>query len=1104
MRKSRLGRLVASLIVIMFIFSMATFNFSMAATTNVANTNLTVHFKNISGWGIPNIYYYASGKTGPSWPGIKMNSEANGWYSYTISGWSSASVLFNDGKNQMPGPGQPGVNVTQESWYKDGKLYTSNPEQTIIPTSISITSASSVNVGSTIPLSSIVTYSDGSQKNDSATWTISDSTVGTLDSTTGSQVNLKGVTKGTVTVTASVGSISVSKSITIVDNQVSSGIKVHFYTTWTSPKIYYWAVQPTSAMASASWPGVAMTAEGNGWYNYQFNNVTSTNIIFNGSNQQTADLSRTSGEWWYKDNAWYSSNPDKDVTAPTVTTTPSEGNQEATSLDVTLNVKDDKDSNPKAYYTIDGTDPVIGQNLYSGKINIAKDTIIKVIAVDASGNKSSIYTFSFKLGRDVTPPVVTTSVAPDTYKDGQIVSLTVKDNMDPNPKVYYTTDGSEPTTNSALYNGTGIAINKTTTISTLGIDSSGNKVVQYFRFVIGNDVTRTDFRDESIYFVITTRFYDGDTTNNVHCWDDTKAGNPDSDPAWRGDFEGLIQKLDYIKALGFSAVWITPIVKNASGYDYHGYHAINFSEIDPRYATKSKGETAEQSYQRLINEAHKRGMKIIQDIVLNHTSNFGEENLFPMFKRNSPTGLNETANNAITQVINPWLPKNYDSLTPSQQFDARISAMKNDSTDTNNIYHHEKSLSWESYTVQTGQIAGDCVDLNTENPAVQNYLTKAYDKYIDMGVDSFRVDTVKHISRLDFNNSFIPEFKKRGGDNFYMFGEVCSRYRDVWNSGIPAISAPFYTWKESKTYPWGDLAANTQSVAQNWQDNSTTANQPTSNNAFLNGNSYHTPDWSKRSGLDVIDFPMHWAFNNARDAFSTALGGDKYYSDPTWNVTYVDSHDYAPDGAPENQRFAGSQDTWAENLDLMFTFRGIPCILYGSEVEFQKGMPIDVGPNAPLSKTGRAYFGDKIEGNVSVTDFGKYTNATGTMAQTLNYPLAQHIRRLNQIRRAVPALRRGEYSTEGVSGDGMAFKRRYTDSSKGIDSYCLVSVSGNATFTGVLNGTYVDVITGDTKTVTNGTLTANCSGKGNMRVYVLNLSGNAAPGKVGDAGTYLK
>ena len=81
---------------------------------------------------------------------------------------------------------------------------------------------------------------------------------------------------------------------------------------------------------------------------------------------------------------------------------------------------------------------------------------------------------------------------------------------------------------------------------------------------IYGDYERTDLREDSIYFVITTRFYDGDKDNNVHCWDDGQANNPDDDPAWRGDFKGLIEKLDYIKALGFTAVWIiqrlTPVM----------------------------------------------------------------------------------------------------------------------------------------------------------------------------------------------------------------------------------------------------------------------------------------------------------------------------------------------------------------------------------------------------------------------------------------------------------------------------------------------------------------------------------------------------------------
>ena len=71
---------------------------------------------------------------------------------------------------------------------------------------------------------------------------------------------------------------------------------------------------------------------------------------------------------------------------------------------------------------------------------------------------------------------------------------------------------------------------------------------------------RTDFRDESIYFMMTTRFYDGDTGNNVLCWDNQSEQIKTKDPCWRGDFQGVIDKLDYIKALGFTAIWITPVV----------------------------------------------------------------------------------------------------------------------------------------------------------------------------------------------------------------------------------------------------------------------------------------------------------------------------------------------------------------------------------------------------------------------------------------------------------------------------------------------------------------------------------------------------------------
>ena len=744
---------------------------------------------------------------------------------------------------------------------------------------------------------------------------------------------------------------SISYTDPVSQSTVNTSIKVHFKSSWGQPNIYYWNTSPSSSVKN--WPGTSMTSEGNNWYYYEIPNVSSANLIFNGNGNQTGDLSRTSGEWWFKDNQWYSSNPE--------------------------NVFDDDDKE-------------------------------------------------------------------DDKEDDKDDDDTDNDDTD-----------------------------------------DGDKDV--------NTGDRTDFRDETIYFVMTSRFYDGDSSNNVHCWDDAKAGNPDSDPAWRGDFQGLIDKLDYIKALGFTAIWITPVVENASGYDYHGYHAIDFSQVDPRY--ESEGAT----YQDLIDAAHEKGLKIIQDIVLNHTGNFGEENLFPLFEKDYST--EDTADNLVLIDFYNRLPSNYQSLTPSAQYNARITAMKEGINDTENIYHHEKSLSWEGYTVQTGQIAGDCVDLNTENPKVIDYLVDSYTKYINMGVDAFRLDTVKHISRLTLNNEYIPAFKAAGGEDFYMFGEVATRYRQVWNNNIPAISTPFYTWKETKDYSWSTLAEREQSTLQHWNDNQQVNEQPTSKNHLLNGNTYHTTDESIRSGLDVIDFPMHWNFNNARDAFNVAVSGDQYYSDATWNVTYVDSHDYAPDCAPENQRFAGSQDTWAENLNLMFTFRGIPAIYYGSEIEFMKGAPIDVGPNAPLSTTGRAYFGDNIEGSVNVTDFAQYTSATGAMAETLNHPLSKHIQRLNLIRSQIPALRKGQYSTENVSGD-MAFKRRYTNEEEGVDSFVCVSITNGATFNNIPNGKYVDAITGDVKNVTNGTLSIPSVGKGNMRIYVLDLPGNSAPGKIGEAGAYLK
>ena len=649
---------------------------------------------------------------------------------------------------------------------------------------------------------------------------------------------------------------------------------------------------------------------------------------------------------------------------------------------------------------------------------------------------------------------------------------------------------------------------------------------------------RTDFRDESIYFVLTTRFYDGDPSNNWQCWDNQDAN--EGDPAWRGDFKGLIDKLDYIKALGFTTVWITPVVQNASGYDYHGYHAMDMSSVDCRLTSKAgadNGVSEDIDFQKVIDEAHARGMKIVLDIVLNHTGNFGERRLCQLFRRDVDANQ-ATIDKCMIPITrddtddwgNPGrLPTDYLSLPGGEQYQSRLHEMKNNdgiNHDTHNYWHHKADFNWDDDTRWWGQIAGDCVDLNTENPAVYKYVRECYGEFIKMGVDGFRIDTSGHIPRTTFNKAFIPYFaqlgeqykdKRLNGCPFYMFGEVCARFQgSVTYRCLPPLSPYFYTWKsddgllarwnDDATY-WDTVEIGPQTPAtsldnqllaeEEYAANKSEASQPRSDNAWLKGNDYHRPDHSSASGMNVIDFPVHYSFNSVGSVWGL-FDSDDYYNDATYNVVYVDSHDYSP-GPNDANRFNGGTDQWAENLSLMFTFRGIPCLYYGSEVEFRKGIKIDNGPNGPLSATGRAYFGGYIKGEVTVSDFGLYTDATGNMATTLSRPLAKHISRLAQIRQHVPALRKGQYSKQGckASSGGYAFKRRYV--ADGIDSYALVSISSGATFTGVLNGRYMDVVSGDVKEVTDGTLTTRSfSGKGRMCVYVL-----GATEKIGIDGPYL-
>lgn len=133
-----------------------------------------------------------------------------------------------------------------------------------------------------------------------------------------------------------------------------------------------------------------------------------------------------------------------------------------------------------------------------------------------------------------------------------------------------------------------------------------------------------DWDEAVIYFMVTDRFFDGNSSNNTKNGANTYGDNPGLYHG--GDFAGVTAKLDYLKDLGVNTIWITPIVDNIEGTNvsgtgssdvpynaaYHGYWADNFEALNPALGT-------EQELAELIEEAHNRDMKIMVDVVLNHT-----------------------------------------------------------------------------------------------------------------------------------------------------------------------------------------------------------------------------------------------------------------------------------------------------------------------------------------------------------------------------------------------------------------------------------------------------------------------------------------------------
>lgn len=591
--------------------------------------------------------------------------------------------------------------------------------------------------------------------------------------------------------------------------------------------------------------------------------------------------------------------------------------------------------------------------------------------------------------------------------------------------------------------------------------------------------TGIDFREETIYFVITTRFFDGDESNNYYNRDRIKIG----DPHWRGDLKGLAQKLDYIKDLGFTAIWITPPVENRSGLDYHGYHAYDWTKIDPRLESK------DFKYRDFINACHAKGIKVIQDVVINHSSNYGIrgkvfiDRLPLKYFRKSGVAFTAPYEKNLGDYRSPFREDNDNPVAPAwfrerQSSDPDGTAPLVDpktgvtvpkenydpnrffGTDAQGLdpawYHLNGFIAggdWENPgALQTKHMAGDTIDLATGRENVKEYLNGAIFKYLDMGVDAIRLDTVKHVERGELL-TYVDAWKKRK-PGLFVFGECLV-----------------------KGLGWGDLGG----------DNAPSQIRPWWYTRL--GGDPRNPNSGGDSGFSVLDFSLFSTFrDNVTRGHFGGIGGvlsmDWVYGDATSLVTFFQNHDVGPDN-DFKYRFGGEAWKAALAYNVLWTIRGIPCLYYGEEAEFMKGAPEDVcGEKDTIDTTGRAYFGDRLK--------------EGAEARTRSGPLYAHIKRLNLIRRSIPALQKAPMGSVSEWGSGMSFVRDYA----GGKSYAVVGLAAGCdqdiTVSGVRNGTYRDAVTGGIATVANGVLVFHVRGN-SIGVWVLD-----GPGKIGSDGEFLR
>ena len=280
-----------------------------------------------------------------------------------------------------------------------------------------------------------------------------------------------------------------------------------------------------------------------------------------------------------------------------------------------------------------------------------------------------------------------------------------------------------------------------------------------------------DVRDDVFYFVMPDRFENGNQGNDFggltgdaynHGFDETSKGMYHG-----GDMNGLEDRLDYLKGMGITAIWMTPILKNQAvqgspedfSSAYHGYWTLDFTQIDPHLGTND-------DLKSLIDAAHERNMKVYFDIITNHTADvikYEECHDADGISNGQPCSYVSLEEKANGNGLTPFVPAGMEN--------AKVPEWLNDPQ----YYNNQGDSTFSGENSVYGDFSG-LDDLDTTQPEVVDGMIEIFKNLVtEFKPDGFRIDTVKHVN-IEFWQQFSPALlahaESEGIPNFFMFGEV--------------------------------------------------------------------------------------------------------------------------------------------------------------------------------------------------------------------------------------------------------------------------------------------------------------------------------------------